>query len=682
MSRAPLPLLCLLLIAGGARADDTAQDEAVALDRLTVLGRRANLVGEAISASQGRVGPDEIGTRPRARAGDLLEFVPGLVATQHSGSGKANQYFLRGFNLDHGTDFATFVDAMPVNLRTHGHGQGYTDLNFLIPELVQELDYRKGTYYADVGDFSSAGSARFALADELPRGLVEADAGEHGYRRALLADSVALGAGALLYAAERQTADGPWRDIDEDVRRSNLVLRYSVGAGRGRAHVSAMHYDNAWNSPDQIPQRAVAQGLIDALGSLDTTLGGEARRSSLSGGWRGAAFGGSFDASAYAIEHELALWSNFTYFLDDPEHGDQFQQFDRRRVGGFELAQRWQAGAAQWTLGAQGRRDDIGAVGLRRSERRAPRATVREDAVDERSLGLYATWEQDLGPRLRAHLGARHDRYGFEVDAGDPRNGGEVDDDATSLKAALVYTPSDPLELYLSVGQGFHSNDARGTTITVDPVSGAAAAPVDPLVASHGAELGARLYLSERVHATAALWRLELDSELLFVGDAGTTEASRPSSRQGVELGLYWFGGGALEADLELSYTDARFDDADPAGAEIPGAIPLVLGAGVTARFGDDWFASARLRHFGAYPLIEDDSVESDGSTLVNLRLGREWERWSLSLDLLNALDSRDHDIDYYYASRLPGEPGAGVDDLHFHAFEPRTLRASVRWAF
>lgn len=656
---------------------------AVDLDRITVVGRRLNLVGEAISASEGSVGQAEIGARPSLRTGDLLEFVPGLVATQHSGSGKANQYFLRGFNLDHGTDFATFVDAMPVNMRTHGHGQGYTDLNFLIPEAVEELDYRKGTYYADVGDFSSAGSARFRIAERID-GSAELGVGEDGHLRGVVVDSVDVGgSGALLYGVEAQRYDGPWTDIDEDVRKFNGLLKYSADVADGRGSVTVMGYENEWNSPDQIPQRAVTQGLIDELGSLDTTLGGESSRTSVSLDWRGPVWGGDFSASAYAIDYDMQLFSNFTYLLDDPDNGDQFQQLDERRIYGFALSQQWDTGRARWRVGAEGRFDDIERVGLYRTAARQRLSTVREDAVEEGSFGVHAANEFRFNDAWRTYVGVRHDRYDFDVDARSlPVNSGRADDSATSAKASVAWTPSKSTELYLSYGQGFHSNDARGTTIRIDPLSGEPVDTVDALVDSEGYELGARLFFSDRVHATAALWRLDLDSELLFVGDAGTTEGSRPSRRDGVELGVYWFGNRYFEGDLEASYTRSRFSDADPAGDEIPGAIPLVLGAGITGKLDSGWTGTLRVRHFGRYPLIEDDSVESDGSTLVNLRVGKQWSRVGVHLDVLNLLDSDDHDIDYFYASRLAGEPDAGVEDIHYHVFEPRTVRLSVRWNF
>lgn len=694
LRRVPLALALSCAVGTAAAASEAAPNDAAVinaaapsdalkLDEVTVVGRRLNLVGEAISASEGSVGQTEIAARPLLRSGDLLEFVPGLVATQHSGSGKANQYFLRGFNLDHGTDFATSVDAMPVNMRTHGHGQGWTDLNFLIPEAVEELTYRKGTYYADVGDFSSTGSARFRIADRVPRGVAEVTLGEYGYRRAALVDSTYANRGDLLYGLELQTFDGPWTDIDEDVEKVNALLRFSADLGSGRAHLQLLGYDNGWRSPDQIPQRAVGASLISALGAIDTTVGGESSRYSLSGGWEGATFGGDFSADAYAIDSELDLFSNFTYLLDHPIDGDQFEQVDDRRLYGFEISQQWQHGRSRWRIGTEGRYDDIGRVGLYRTQRRVRLGVVREDAVEERSLGLHVANEYRFNERWRSYLGLRYDRYDFDVDARSlPANSGTADDAETSLKASLSYQPGEALELYASYGQGFHSNDARGTTIRIDPVTNDPVDTVDPLVESEGAEFGARTFLTDRLQATLAVWTLRLGSELLFVGDAGTTEASRPSRRDGVEVGLYWFGSEIVSADLEASYTDARFQDSDPAGEEIPGAIPLVVSAGVTATSSTGWLASARLRHFGSYPLIEDDSVESDGSTLVNLRVGRDWERVGLYLDVFNAFDSADHDIDYYYASRLPGEPIDGVEDIHFHVFQPRSVRVSLRYQF
>ena len=648
--------------------------------QLLVVGRRQDLAGAAISASEGRVSGEEIGSRPLLRSGDLLEFVPGLVATQHSGSGKANQYFLRGFNLDHGTDFATFVDSMPVNMPSHGHGQGWTDLNFLIPEAVYELRYRKGPYHADVGNFSSAGSARFSVADRVPKGVAEVTAGSFGYYRGVLVDSFRVGGGDLLAAAELQTFDGPWTDIDEDVARRNAMLRYSADVGSGRAHLMVMGYRNGWNSPDQVPERAVRTGLISRFGSIDASLGGTASRYSISGGWSGGALNGTLSLGAYGIDSALDLFSNFTYALDDPVNGDQFRQVDDRRVYGFELSQQWDGLRSLWRIGAQGRFDDVGRVGLYRTRARGPLDTVREDSVRQGSIGLHAAHEFSFSQRLRSQLGLRYDRFAFAVDSSIPQNSGEAEDARISFKGSLAYRLADQLELYLSLGQGFHSNDARGATIRIDPASGGSADPVDPLVPSLGAEVGARLFRSGKFQATAALWTLRLKSELLFVGDAGNTEPSRASRRHGGEFGLYYFGGNGLGGEVEVSYADAKYRGGDPAGNAIPGSVPLVVSAGLSATAASGWLASARLRYFGRYPLVEDGRVRSDGSLLVNLRAGREWRRIGAFIDVFNLNGSKDHDVDYFYASRLPGEPFGGVEDRHYHVFQPRSVRLSLRY--
>ena len=572
---------------------------------------------------------------------------------------------------------------MPVNMRTHGHGQGWTDLNFLIPEAVDQIRYRKGTYYADVGDFSSAGSARFELADTLLRGVAEITVGSFGYRRGVIVDSVKIGGGELLFGGELQTFDGPWKDIDEDVKKKVGLLKYSGPVGSGRAHVTLMAYDNQWNSPDQIPERSVEQDIISRFGSIDTTVGGKSSRYSLSGGWTGTALGGRLNFEAYAIDTKLDLFSNFTYLLDDPINGDPFRQVDDRQIYGFELSQQWTRGRSRWRIGADGRYDDIGRVGLFRTRDREQVSTVREDAVKEASIGLFASNEFTFSDKLRTYVGLRYDYFDFKVDAKSlAENSGKANDDKVSVKGSVIYKPVPLLELYLSLGQGYHSNDARGTTIRIDPVSGDPADPVDPLVASTGGELGARLFLSDKLQATMAVWTLRLDSELLFVGDAGNTEASRPSKRDGVELGLYYFGSKNLSGEVEISYTRSKFRDNDPAGDTIPGSIPLVISSGITANTDNGWLATARLRYFGKYPLIEDESVKSDGSLLVNLRGGREWGRFGAFIDIFNVFNSKDHDVDYFYASRLPGEPAEGVEDIHYHIFQPRSVRASLRYSF
>lgn len=674
--------LCLALL---LPITTQAHQEATELEEVIVTGRRQVLAGEARSASEGVVGQMDLAIRPLLRPGDILEAVPGLIVTQHSGSGKSNQMFLRGFNLDHGTDFATWIDGMPVNMRTHGHGQGYTDINFLIPETVERMTFVKGPYHAELGDFSSAGGVNIETFDVMPDNQFTAGAGENGYRRLLGMGGLDLGSLSLSGALEGQVYDGPWTDIEEDVEKLNGLLKLGHSDDVRSWAATLMYYDNSWNSADQIPARAVERGLIDELGSIDTTLGGDTRRSSLSGRYTHQHEDHRSEWQGYVIDYEMNLWSNFTYLLEDPVDGDQFRQVDDRTVYGGSYNRFWVGGLDEHfhhSIGVELRYDDIDTVGLYRTRARQRLSTVREDSVEQGSVGLFYELAWRFAADWRAVLGMRGDYYHFNVESVEAANSGSDSDAIFSPKGSLIYSFSDSTEAYLSAGYGFHSNDARGVTIRVDPVTGESVSPVDPLVESKGAELGFKTVWHESWNASLALWYLELDSELLFVGDAGTTEASRPSERWGIEFNNFWALNDIWSVEADFAWTDARFSDSAPEGDEVPGALDSVVTAAVSAQYPSGWFGSFRVRYFGGAPLVEDGSVESDGSTIANLALGWSDETWRVQMDLLNLFDSDDHDIEYFYGSRLPGEGAGGVEDTHYHVFEPRQVRVYLRLNF
>lgn len=660
------------------------------LETVIVEGRQSNLIGKAISASEGVIGSKEIALRPLLRTGEILELVPGMVVTQHSGSGKANQYFLRGFNLDHGTDFANFVDGMPLNMRSHGHGQGYTDMNFVIPETIASVSYKKGAYYADVGDFSGAGSAQISTLSRFDDNRIALGAGKDNYQRFLLMNNIEHADGNTVLALESNRYDGPWSGVKEDLDKKNLFLKHSQQFGDAQFSVALMAYDNEWNSADQIPARAVGQGLISELGTIDDRLGGQSSRYSVNIQWQQ----GGLNASAYVIDYDLNLWSNFTYFLDDQNLGDQFEQVDDRKLYGGQLSyltqHNWAGLDVSNRWGADVRVDDIAEVGLYHTLKQQRVGTKRRDQVEERTLGLF--WENRIAwtDNLRTVIGLRHDYLDFDVQdrAGINQSGidlgvnsGSGNDDISSLKGSVIYNLSEQWEIYASAGQGFHSNDVRGATISIDPSDGQPIDKVNPFVRSFGYEAGLRAFFSERLNASVALWSLELDSELLFVGDAGNTEASRASERQGIELSAYYHFNSNWSVDLEYAYTDAEFSDYAPEGNNIPGALEQVLQAGINADFADGWFGSLRLRHFGERPLVEDASVNSDSSTVLNLRVGLRAKNWAVYADVLNLSDSDAHDVDYFYESRLAGE-AAGVEDIHYHVIEPRTARLTLQYQY
>jgi outer membrane receptor protein involved in Fe transport len=643
--------------------------------------------GQVDAASEGAIDERQLERRPLSRPAAVLEAIPGVIVTQHSGSGKANQYFLRGFNLDHGTDFAVHVDGMPVNMPTHGHGQGYADLNFLIPELVEHIHYRKGPYFADEGDFSAAGAAHVDLKRD-PYGFdAQLTPGSFGYLRSLLSGGRALEGGSLLGALEVGRDNGPWVN-PESLRKLNALLRYVQGTERNGFTLTAMAYTSRWNATDQIPLRALGDGRLTRYGAIDPTDGGRSSRASLSTEWNRTDDTGRTHASAYLIRSRLDLFSNFTYFLSDPVNGDQFEQVDRRTVGGGDLSRSWvtplDGRPVEHTLGARLRNDDIGAVGLFSSVARSRTGTVRSDAVRQTSLGLYYQASIRWAPWLRSQLGLRGDAYRFRVRSDNPANSGSAADSLLSPKLGLVLGPWSGVEAFANLGRGFHSNDARGATITVDPATGAPATRVQPLVRARGGELGLRAQPLPGLQTSLALWRLELDSELVFVGDAGTTEANRPSRRQGIEWSNIYRPARLLTLDFDLALSSARFTT-DPAaeGDRIPGAVDRTVSAGIGYGGREGWSGELRLRHFGPRPLVTDGSQRSAASTLVNARVGYAVARQGrINLEILNLFNRKVDDITYFYTSRLAGEPAAGVDDKHFHPAEPRTLRFSAMLHF
>ena len=643
----------------------------------------ASLVGIANASSEGTVSGVQIDERPTFRSGEVLETVPGMVISQHSGEGKANQYYLRGFNLDHGTDFATSVAGIPVNLPSHAHGQGYSDLNFVIPELVSGVQYRKGVYAAEQGDFSTAGSASIRYVTSLERPVAKVDGGTQGYGRALAAESLALGPGTLLWAVEAGRDDGPWVHPDQ-VRRYNGVVRYSRQQDEDAFSVTAMAYGNRWNSTDQVPDRAVASGLIPRFGAIDPTDGGESSRRSLSADWQRSGDAMATRVTVYAVGYDLKLFSNFTYFLDDPIRGDQFEQVDRRVVTGLSASRSrlssWFGREVQTTVGIQARNDNIAEDGLFHTEARQRLGSVRDDHVVQTSASIYAESSIRWSPKVRTVLGLRADSYRFRVAS---VNSGSDRESLVSPKLSLALGPWEDTEFYVNAGYGFHSNDARGATISVDPKTGEPVERVTPLVRARGAEVGLRSVLVPHLQATVALWELDIGSELVFTGDAGTTEPSRPSRRTGIELANVWTPRPGLVFDADLAVSRARFRDSEPVGDRIPGAVEAVVSAGASIENLSGFFGSLRLRYFGPRPLIENDTVRSRSSAVVYARIGREIAPGvRLAAEIFNLADARVSDIDYYYVSRLPGEPAAGVADVHSHPAVPRTVRASLSCAF
>lgn len=664
--------LCVAQV--NAAGINSSTDEAQ-LSNVTVSSQAQ--VGSAVSASMGTVVAEQIEQRPISRAGEVLETVPGLIVTQHSGEGKANQYFLRGFNLDHGTDFATFIDGMPVNMRTHGHGQGYTDINFIIPEMIESLDYKKGPYYASEGDFANAGAVRLHSREQLDNNLVKLGIGEHGYQRLLVAGGNELENGNNLLAAfDTSRYDGPWK-VAQNQEKYSALLKYTFGDSVNGGSVTAMAYQNDWTATDQLPQRFVDSGG-DRFDSLDKDPGGKTHRHSLSyQGWNDFS-GRELKTSAYLIDYGLKLYANHTYAIDQNK-GDEFHQHDERKIlGGSALLDLYNGAQSQWQAGFDVRHDRISDVGLAGTQGRVIYERRVRHRVEETGLGLFVHNNYQWSDALRTQIGARFDYLSAIVKNRLKNNDSSGESDTrVSPKFSLIYQLADQTQVFANYGQGFHSNDARGF----------AEKDATPMVQSEGADLGLQTQLNNDLQLAVSLWWLTLDSELIFVGDDGTTEASDKSERRGLEASVFWQANNWLIIDSDLAFSRARLKPKGAKQQHIPGAVEQVFSLGMTIDGLGQWDAGLRLRHFGKFALNEDNSKKADAVTLLNAQANYQVNQaLELGLELINITDEEGNDITYLYESRLPGETvpaGAqGIEDVHFHPVEPRMVRANLTYQF
>ena len=676
--------LCTPLIFAGQAVAQTNGVGEGSLATVNVQSSRNSVLGEAATANEGVVTQQQLDARTVYRPGELLEAVPGLIVSQHSGEGKANQFYLRGFNLDHGTDLRTTVDGMLVNQRSHSHGQGWTDVNFLIPELATLLDFRKGPFYAAEGDFASAGSVSVNYANRLDRGIASLSLGSNGFGRTLLAASPHWLDGNLLYALELQRSNGPFT-VADNYRKKNGVLRYSQGSETDGFNVTLMGYEAKWHATDQIPLRAVQAGALGRFDAVDQTDGGQASRFSLSGNWRKSTGSSLTQVAAYLVRNKLDLYSNFTYFLDDPVNGDQFNQPDRRTTLGVNASHTFNAPlfgrASESTVGLQFQGDRIN-NGLASTVARQVISVTRQDKINQTSLGLYGENKTAWTDKIRTVAGVRADTFKFKVDSSDPLNSGTAAATKLSPKLNVIVGPFSKTEFYASAGNGFHSNDARGTTITLEPKTGLPADKVPPLVRSHGLELGVRSEIVPGLQSALSVYRLDFDSELTFAGDAGTTQAGRPSRRLGFEFSNYYKPTKWLTVDADVSFARARFRDIDPTGDRIPGAVEGVASLAVAVDNLGPYFGALQLRYFGPRPLIEDNSVRSKSTATLNGRIGYKISpKLKLELEGFNLTNRRDSAIDYFYTSQLKGE-AAPVADIHFHPIESRSLRLTLIASF
>ena len=707
--------LFLATLSGGVVSAQVASTNQIAggtnvirLPEVIVEGRQDSLLGIADSANQGTTGAAQLAERPILRSGEILETVPGVIITQHAGGGKANQYFLRGFNLDHGTDFAVFLDDMPLNLPSHAHGEGYSDMNTVIPEFVQRVNYEKGPYDAVVGNFGSAGSAHLEFYKTLPSDFVTLEGGMYGYERGVFGISQKLGSGNVLYGGEAYHDDGPWTHKD-DYWKFNGLLTYSQGDDANGLSVTARGYHGQWDSSDQAPASFIRTNFF---GTLNPTDGGNSQRYSLQAEWHRHDLNSETKITAYAFYYDLDLFSDFTYFLTDTNKGDQFEQQDKRVVAGLDahhtVFNQWFKRDVENTFGLQVRNDWIN-NGLYQTENRVRvdklysatgdilPAMTQGDHFTDTQLGLYFDNKIQWAEKFRSVAAIRGDLDYFDAHSlSNPANSGTADTILPSPKLSLIFGPWDKTEFYLQGGFSFHSNDGRGATQTQEPISadnptGGATAQIPALIQTRGAEIGVRTLIVPKLQSTVSLWYLHSDSELMQDGDTGGTTASQqPSDRYGVEWANYYSLTKHVSLDLDAADSIARFTSVDagdaapgsPGGTRVPEAVGVVVSAGITLHDWHGFSSSLRLRYFGPRDLTSDGLYQSSETVLLNAEVGYQINKtWRVTAEVLNLLDRRDDDITYAYESRVAPNLASEFQKVS-HPVEPIQFRVGLTAKF
>ena len=677
---------------------------------VVVTASRANLLGSAQTASQGSITRKEVELRPVFRIGQLFETVPGLVVTVHSGEGKANQYLLRGFNLDHGTDFASFIDGMPVNRSTNAHGQGYSDQNFLMAQIADGLDYTKGPYYAATGDFGAVGSVHIRLRNDL-ESQVSASVGTLGDQDVFVAGAHHFDADSRIWvAADVGHLDGPWTPPN-DFRKVNAAMRYSHGDPQDGFSVTGLFYKSEGRLTTDQPLRAIQQGLITPYGTLDPSDGSRSLRWSLSGDYARQGTNWSFASSAYFIHSTMTLWNDFTHFLDDPVNGDQEQQDESRNTVGASAALRLRSqlgfGDVQTTLGLQARHDDVQIDRLHTRRRQnlfycdqeqasgpaTPYAVglpaCNLDRAHMTDLGPYAEAVIHWRPWLRTILGAREELYLASDHSLISGFSGSTHQWLFQPKGSLVLGPFFQTELYVSAGRGFHSDDVRGVFGTVLLEGIPAVAGATPLLATTtGEEVGLRSNLIPRVGVQVALFQEDFESELRYDQDQGEDSPSAPSRRQGVEVSGQYHPFAWIELNADLAFSRARYRG-DLAAFGLPGPFiansPSFIGSfGVLVDNLGPWFGGLQWRRLGPYPINDGQQFPRDkGHSEFNLDVGyKVSRRFKAQIGVYNLLGSHANSSAYDYTTRLPGEPAAGVTDFQVHPLEPRSARFTLTALF
>jgi hypothetical protein len=658
---------------------------------LDTSGRTApvvNDVGAPVSTSQGVVTQADIQNKPLFRTTEFFEQIPGLIFSNETNGIDANTMFLRGFLIDHGTDFAFFVDGVPMNLGSNPHAQGYTDLQFVIPELISTVDFGKGPYYAQVGNFSAVGYANVQYVDALPAGIAKIEAGKYDWFRTVVANSGSVGPGTLLYAVQFNYFDNAY-STPENLNKTSVMFRYTLGNDHDKFTLSAYLYNGQGTSEPVIPLRFTETGQLSPFFNVSPSDFIVANRFMLNGQWQHRWEDGALtQGNVYGYRFTLSLNENPSGFTTGPQ-GDQIDQIDQRWVVGANLSHTWKSAwlgdRVSNTVGVQARHDAIGAdVNL--EEDRLFIGPDSSATISESDTGFFYQNQCQWSDKVRTVLGVREEIYSVDVTNHlFPENSGGKTSTIFLPKGSLVLGPWEHTEFYLDGGYSFHSNNAEGAVINIDPNTGSTTAREPLLVQARGAEIGVRSQAIHNLTTSVALWQLHLGSELIFDPVAETTTPLRSSDRYGIEWVNTYRVCDWLTLDGDYSWAHGRLIGLDPTtpGQHIPDAPTTVFSGGPTLKLPDGLFATLRYRYFGPRYLIEDGSASSRATNLFELSCGYECPRYTLNLQVLNLFNSNGHDIDFYDSTFYPNYGDkAPVNDILFKPLQPFAMRFSVtmRW--
>jgi outer membrane receptor protein involved in Fe transport len=616
--------------------------------------------------------------RPSNTPSDILRLTPGLIIGQHHGGGKADQILFRGFDSDHGTDFAVFIDGIPVNMVSHAHGQGYADMHWLIPESVERVEIYKGPYFVHLGDFATSGAMNIVTKKRDKDSTLTLTGGSYNTQRYVGIFSPPDGTILRPYiAGEIYYNDGPFKNPNDYIRYNILAKFGLLQTANSNLSLLGTFFKTGWNASGEIPARAVRTGQVGRFGSFDPSEGGKSERQNMSLNYNYTDAHQAFNAQTWVSWYQLQLWSNFTLFLNDPVNGDGIEQRDKRFLAGNNINYRRSYNLiglpTETFVGFQSRFDHI-RVGLFNQTNRRRRETVKNNYVNQLNLGWFAQQEIQPISWLRTQIGARMDNFWYDVNqigqVAEPISG---DGSATIVNPKLnfIFTPFTDshihkgANLFLNFGGGFHSNDARVFVQDKDK----------KIPRFWGGEVGARSRLLERLDVTLSYWRSYLESELVFVGDEGTFEPAGPSRRHGIESEFRYDILPWLSYDLDLSYTWARFLNGD----RVPLAPRFLAFSGITARHESGLQARLQMRHIGRRYGIEDGSFMTPTSTIFDLFLKYIWKRYEFFIQFQNLADKKWRAAEHVFESRLRTEPlGVGTLDSHFTPGDPFTAKAGI----